>query len=438
MTNNTIGLINLGCAKNLVDSEIMLGILAKDGYKITLSEEEADIVIVNTCSFIKEAEKESVKSIVALAEAGKKLIIAGCLAQKYKKELQEVVPEALAIVGTGNIDKISEIVKKLVNKQESNIYEVSDNPVYIQNEETERFQITMGSGSYIKIAEGCDYLCSYCIIPSLRGKYRSRTVESIVNEAKKLGKNGVSEIVLVAQDTTSYGKDLDGKPSLSLLLEKLNEVEEIGWIRIMYTFPSLVNDELINAIARLDKVVKYIDIPLQHSHPEILKLMNRPASDNSGLIKKLRDSIPDVAIRTAFITGFPGEEDEHFEHLYNFIKENRFDKLGIFEYSREKNSASYGLKKQVPAKVKKARKKELMKLQQSISKEINSSFIGKIIPVIVESLTSSGKIIGRSYRDAPEIDGLVYITSNQAILPGDIIHVKITKADEYDLYGEFN
>jgi len=438
LTNNTIGLINLGCAKNLVDSEIMLGILAKDGYKITLSEEEADIVIVNTCSFIKEAEKESVKSIVALAEAGKKLIIAGCLAQKYKKELQEVVPEALAIVGTGNIDKISEIVKKLVNKQESNIYEVSDNPVYIQNEETERFQITMGSGSYIKIAEGCDYLCSYCIIPSLRGKYRSRTIESIVNEAKKLGKNGVSEIVLVAQDTTSYGKDLDGKPSLSLLLEKLNEVEEIGWIRIMYTFPSLVNDELINAIARLDKVVKYIDIPLQHSHPEILKLMNRPASDNSGLIKKLRDSIPDVAIRTAFITGFPGEEDEHFEHLYNFIKENRFDKLGIFEYSREKNSASYGLKKQVPAKVKKARKKELMKLQQSISKEINSSFIGKIIPVIVESLTSSGKIIGRSYRDAPEIDGLVYITSNQAILPGDMIHVKITKADEYDLYGEFN
>lgn len=433
MKKPTIGLVNLGCAKNLVDAEVMLGILAKNGYKITLAEEEADIILVNTCSFIKEAEKESVRAVVSIAESGKKLIISGCLAQKYKKELMEAVPEALAIVGTGDIGKIAQIVDKLAGK--NRIYQVSENPVYLQTDEFERFQITVGSSSYIKIAEGCDYSCSYCIIPSLRGKYRSRTIESIVHEAKRLGKNGVSEIVLIAQDTTSYGKDLYGKPYLSVLLEKLNDIEEISWIRIMYTFPSLIKDDIIKAISKLDKVVKYIDIPLQHSHPEILKLMNRPAIDNSALVDKLRDNIPDISIRTAFITGFPGEEKKHFEHLYKFIEKHRFDKLGIFEYSREKNTASYGLKNQVLSKVKKAGRKELMKLQQSISKNINESLVGKTIPCIIETLTSSGKIEGRTYRDAPEIDGLIYIKTNKALLPGDILDVKISGAGEYDLYG---
>ncbi|EKE04127.1 MAG: hypothetical protein ACD_20C00104G0021 [uncultured bacterium] len=431
----TIGLINLGCPKNLVDAEVMLGILSDNGYSINLDEDAADIMLVNTCSFVKDAEKESVKAIVRLAELGKKLIITGCLAQKYKKELMEAVPEALAVVGTGDIDKIAQIVDTFAGRYSQAVYQVTDDPVYLQSGNTNRFQITVGSSSYIKIAEGCDYACGYCIIPALRGKYRSRSIESIVQEAKKLGQDGVSEVILIAQDTTSYGKDLFGKPSLGDLLEKLNDVEEISWIRVMYAFPSLLNDKLMRTIAKLDKVVKYIDIPLQHSHPEILKTMNRPVMDNSAIIQKLRDIIPEVAIRTAFIVGYPGETQEHYEHLYEFIEQNKFDKLGVFEYSREKNTSSYSMKKQIPAKVKKARKKELMQLQQGISRNINESFVGKTIPVIVETLTSSGEIIGRSYRDAPEIDGLVYIKSDKALVPGDIWPVKITSASEYDLFG---
>ena len=429
-----IGLVNLGCAKNLVDAETMLGILSNSGYEINLDENNADIVLVNTCSFIKEAEKESVKAIVNIAESGKRLIITGCLAQKYKNELLEAVPEALAIVGTGDIDKIASIVDKLANNNDS-IYQVSDNPDYLYNGDIDRFQITVGSSSYIKIAEGCDYSCAFCIIPSLRGKYRSRSMESIITEATKLGQKGVTEIVLIAQDTSSYGKDLYGRASLCLLLEKLNEIEEISWIRVMYTYPSMVNDELIDAIANLEKVVKYIDIPLQHSHPEILAMMNRPNFDYSIFLNKLRDKIPEIAIRTAFITGFPGESEEHFEHLYKFIEKNKFDRLGIFEYSKEKNTKSYNLKPHISAKIKKARRKELMQLQQSISKKINEGFIGKSLPVIVETI-SKGKITGRSYRDAPEIDGLVYIDSKTSLLPGDIISVKIDRASEYDLYGE--
>ena len=430
----TIGLINLGCAKNLVDSEVMLGMLKANGYQITLDTNNAEVVLVNTCSFIKEAEKESVKSVVAIAESGKKLIITGCLAQKYKEELMEAVPEAIAIVGTGDIHRIVEIVNDFY-KHKKTIYQVSENPEYIYTDTTSRFQITVGSSVYIKIAEGCDYSCGYCIIPALRGKYRSRTIESIVTEAKKLGKDGVSEIILIAQDTTSYGKDIYDKPSLATLLEKLNEVEEIDWIRVMYTYPTLVDDAVIKAIATLDKVVKYIDIPLQHSHPDILKLMDRPAIDNAAIIKKLRDNIPNVTIRTAFIVGYPGETEEHFEHLYNFIKENRFEKLGVFKFSREKNTKSYSLKPQILQKVKNQRYKELMKLQQMISKSINGSVVGKTLSVLVETLTSSGQIIGRSHRDAPEIDGLVYIESEKALMPGDVVQVKITKASEYDLFG---
>jgi len=437
-TKPTIGLINFGCPKNLVDSENMLGILVKKGYKISLDENEADIILINTCAFIKEAEKESVKTIVKLAESGKKLIIAGCLAQKYKKELVELIPEALAFVGTGDIEKISDVVDSISrnsgDRQEA-LCEISENPYYDLNNEKERFQITVGSSSYIKIAEGCDYSCAYCVIPALRGKYRSRTIESIVKEAKTLGERGVSEIILIAQDTTNYGKDLYGKPSLPSLLEKLNEIEEISWIRVMYAFPSLVDDAFIKAIRDLNKVVKYIDIPLQHSHPEILKLMNRPAFDNEKIIDKLRKNIPDVAIRTVFITGFPGETDEHFEHLYNFIEKNKFDKLGVFEYSKEKNTDSYKLKGHVAAKTKKIRKRRLMELQKRVSKEINTSLIGKEILSLIEVLTSDGKIIGRTYRDAPEIDGLVFIDTKKPVSPGDVVKVKITAASEYDLYG---
>jgi ribosomal protein S12 methylthiotransferase len=434
----TIGLINFGCPKNLVDAENMLGMLHKSGYSINLDEEKADIIIINTCAFINDAEKESVKTIVELAEAGKKIIISGCLAQKYKQELIELIPEALAFVGTGDIERITEVVDRISGRKapQNAICEISENPYYSLSNDMERFQVTVGSSSYIKIAEGCDYSCAYCVIPALRGEYRSRSIESVVQEAQKLGQRGVTEIILIAQDTTNYGKDLYGKPSLPELLRKLNEVKEISWIRVMYAYPTLVNDEFIEAMATLDKVVKYIDIPLQHSHPEILKLMNRPAIDNAKIIKKLRKRIPDVAIRTVFITGFPGETEEHFEHLYNFISQNRFDKLGVFEYSKEKQTASYKLKNHVAAKIKKARKKRLMELQRKISKEINSSMIGKELLALVEVLTSDGKIIGRTYKDAPDIDGLLFIESKAPLTPGDIISVKITGAGEYDLYGK--
>lgn len=431
--NAKIGLITLGCPKNLVDSENMLGILHQGGYEITLDENNADIVIINTCSFIQSAEKESVRAILSLANAGKKIIIAGCLAQKYKEELKTLIPEASAFVGTGDFSKICDVVSQVISGETS--FSVSNPSNYGFGDNTKRFHITAGAGSYIKIAEGCDYSCAFCVIPSLRGQYKSRSIESIVKEAKELAKNGLSEIILIAQDTANYGKDLYGKPSLPTLLEKLNDIEEIFWIRTMYFYPSPVNDELLNAIARLEKVVKYVDIPLQHSHPDILKAMNRPGIDNGKIIEKIREKIPDVAIRTVFITGFPGETEEHFEHLYNFVEKYRFDKLGIFEYSREKTTPSGNMKNQVPAKIKKFRKNEIMKLQQKISLEINNSLIGKTIPCLVETVTKNS-VIGRTYRDAPEIDGQIYIKSDELLNPGDIVNVKITSAEEYDLHGK--
>lgn len=423
-----VSLISLGCPKNLVDSEKMLGILDKNGYDISLDEDNADIIIINTCSFIKEAEKESVRTILKLAESGKKVIVAGCLPQKYKHELKEAMPEVFAFIGAGDLNRILDVIEG------RSVFEVEESPQHKHIEEVKRFHISAGSSSYIKIAEGCDYSCSFCVIPSLRGKYTSRPIEAIVDEARELGKDGVNEIILIAQDTTSYGRDIYGKPSLPELLKKLNGIDEISWIRSMYFYPSNVNENLLNTIARLEKAVKYIDIPLQHSHPDILKLMNRPAIDNGILIEKIRDKIPDVAIRTVFITGFPEESESHFEHLYNFIEKHKFDKLGIFEYSKEDSTVSGKFKGQISAKLKKQRKKKLMELQQGISKEINNSLIGKTISSIIETV-SVNKVIGRTYRDAPEVDGLIYINTNEPINPGDIVNVKITEATEYDLEG---
>ncbi|MBO6256581.1 30S ribosomal protein S12 methylthiotransferase RimO, partial [bacterium] len=289
--------------------------------------------------------------------------------------------------------------------------------------------------SYIKIADGCNYHCGYCIIPNLRGEYHSRPIENIVEEAKNLVKKGVTEIVLIAQDTTSYGIDLYGHKALHELLFKLNEIENLGWIRIMYAYPSQISDELIDAFVKCDKVVKYIDLPLQHANAEILEAMRRPVMDYSKLIEKIRNKIPDVAIRTAFIVGYPGETEEQFNELYEFVKNMRFDRMGVFEYSREKNTVSYSMDNQVPAKIKKQRRKKLMLLQQKISKEINQNYIDKTIECIVEGYTDDGLVILRSQHDAPEIDGLVYATSENQVVPGDLENVKIEKADEYDLYG---
>ena len=432
-----IALVNHGCAKNLVDSELMLGLLTEKGHEITLDENDAQIVIVNTCSFIHDAEKESVQSILQLVNDGKKVIVTGCLPQKHKNDLKKAIPEISAMLGTSDFSEIVETVEKIADeKTDEYIEKISEKPEYIYPEEIERQQITMGASSYIKIADGCNYHCGYCIIPQLRGAYHSRTIENIVDEAENLVKKGVTEIVLIAQDTTSYGIDIYGKPSLAKLLEELNKIEGLGWIRIMYAYPSQLNDELIHAIANLDKVVKYIDLPLQHSDKAILEAMRRPVFDYEVLINKLRDKISGIAIRTAFIVGYPGETDEQFEHLYNFVEKMRFEKMGVFEYSREKNTTSYDMQNQVPQKIKKERYKKLMALQQKISYEINQAKIGKTIPCIVEGFTDDRVVIMRSYADAPEIDGLVYAKGEEAVVPGDIEQVLIERADEYDLFGK--
>ncbi|MBR2069608.1 MAG: 30S ribosomal protein S12 methylthiotransferase RimO [Candidatus Gastranaerophilales bacterium] len=427
----TIGILQFGCAKNLIDTELMLGMLTKCGYKYSLDPYDKNIktVIVSTCSFIHDAEKESVSAIMDLVKMGKKIILTGCLVQKYKEELPKLLPEVKHFLGVCEYDKIIEAIE---NKTYKN---VSDNPAYCYREDIKREQITVGASSYIKIAEGCYYNCGYCIIPKLRGSYKSRTIENIVSEAKELANKGVSEIILIAQDTTSYGLDIYKKPMLSKLLEELNKIENINWIRLMYAYPTNFDEKLMRTINKLDKVVKYIDIPLQHSNIEVLKRMKRPAIDYRKFIEKIRKEIPNVAIRTTFIVGYPAETDEEFEDLYNFVKDMKFDKVGIFTYSREKNTYAYSLKPQVKADIKKKRKSKLMKLQKEISQNINKQCTGKKIQCIIEEIRSDGLITARSYKDAPEVDGLVYIKTNEYLTPGDIVDVKITKTTSYDLYG---
>lgn len=429
-----IALINHGCAKNLVDSELMLGKLAQNGYKITLDETKADIVIINTCSFIHDAEKESVASIFDMINNGKKIVITGCLAQKYKKELQELIPEALAFLGTSDIDKIVDTVKK-ITKNKKTVYSVNENPIYEYPEDIERQQITMGASTYVKIADGCDFKCGYCVIPQLRGPYKSRKIENIIKEVQGLVKKGVTEICLIAQDTTSYGKDIYGKPSLKELLIELNKIEELSWIRILYTYPSLLTDDLLETIQSLDKVVKYIDVPMQHVSTNVLELMSRPILDYKKLVRRIRKIIPKASIRTTFIVGYPGETEQDFEELYNFIEEMKIDRLGVFEFSKEKNTKAYSIKPQIPAKIKKQRKKSLMELQQRISKEQNKKLIGKKIDCIIESLSEDNYITARTYKDAPEVDGLIYLETKTPVIPGDIVTAKITGANEYDLIG---
>lgn len=430
-----IALISHGCAKNLVDSELMLGTLAQNGYEITLNEDESDIVIINTCSFIHDAEKESVDSILEMINKGKKVIIAGCLAQKHGDELKKAIPEISGMIGATDFGKIVDVIKSIENGEEY-VQEVNETPEYNYPETIKRQQITVGSSSYIKIADGCNYRCGYCIIPYLRGDYRSRKMENIIDEAKSLVKKGVTEIILIAQDTTGYGIDIYKKPMLPELLRELNKIEGLGWIRIMYAYPTQMKDDLLDAIAECDKVVKYIDIPLQHSHPDMLKRMNRPAFDYREMIENIRKRIPNVAIRTAFIVGYPGETEEEFEHLYKFIKDMKFNKLGVFEYSREKGTPSYNMKPQISKKVMKERRNKLMELQQGISKSINESFIGKTMPCIIESFTDEGYVVARTQNDAPEVDGVVYIKTDEPLVPGDIENVKIVDCDEYDLIGE--
>lgn len=425
-----IGIITLGCAKNLVDTELVAGLLTKNGYEISLDTSECNTVIINTCSFIHDAQKESIRAILNEASQNKKIIVMGCLAQRYKEDLKKEIPEISCIVGSSDFDEILKAVER------DNFYCVSENPSYKYIEDVEREQITVGASSYIKIADGCNYQCGYCVIPKLKGKYKSRKIEDIVEEAKKLGKKGVGEIILIAQDTTNYGIDLYGKPTLSKLLYELNKIEDINWIRVLYAYPTNFNDELIEAYKNCDKVVKYIDIPLQHSNKEVLENMKRPPENYENLIKKIRKNIKNVCIRTTFIVGYPKETDEQFEDLYNFVKKIKFDRLGVFEFSKEEGTYAYNLKPQIPSKIKKERKKKLLSLQKEISYEINSKLVGKKIPCIIEEISNNGVVVARSYKDSPEVDGLVYIKTNKRVVPCDIEEVKITGFNDYDLFGE--
>ena len=427
----TIGILQFGCAKNLVDMELMLGLLVKNGYKYSLDIEDDSIntFIVNTCSFIYDAEAESVKAIMELIARKKRVILTGCLVQKHKEDLPKLLPEIKNYIGVCEYDKI---IDALENKEYINI---SETPEYCYREDINREQITVGSSSYIKIAEGCFYNCGYCVIPKLRGSYKSRKIENIVEEAKNLANKGVSEIILIAQDTTSYGLDLYKKPMLANLLKELNKIENLGWIRVMYAYPTNFDDELMDAINSLDKVVKYVDIPLQHSNIEVLKRMKRPAIDYRKFISKLRKKIKNVSIRTTFITGYPGETEEEYQDLYNFVHDMKFDRVGVFAYSREKNTYAYDLKPQIRKNIKIKRRNQLMKLQKQISFVNNKKYIGKSVPCIIEQIGSDGTIIARSFKDAPEVDGLVYIKTKEYINPGDILDVKINKVTSYDMYG---
>lgn len=431
-----IAIIHHGCAKNLVDTELMLGALQNKGYKISLDYTESDVnfVIINTCSFIFDAEKESVSSIFDVIAAGKKVIIAGCLPQKHGVELKKLIPEAIGFAGTSEIDRIVELIENYKNKKDT--FFVSDDPVCKYPKNADRVHITVGSSAYVKIAEGCNYSCGYCVIPKLRGPYVSRPMESIIEEVKNLADKGVSEIILIAQDTSGYGIDLYKKPMLAKLLAELNKIENLCWIRVLYTYPTNFNDELIEAFAKLDKVVKYVDIPLQHSHPDILSAMRRPPLDGLKFIEKLRKKIKDVCIRSTLITGYPTETDEHFKHLYEFVKRAKFDRLGVFEFSKEKGTYAHNLKPQIPAKIKKSRKNKILKLQKDISNSINKALVGKNISCIVEQIREDGLVVLRSYKDAPDVDGLVYAKTDKVLVPGDIWDVKITDFADYDLFGE--
>lgn len=436
----TIYVEALGCAKNMIDAEMMLGILNKYGYRLTNKREQADVIIVNTCGFIESAREESINKIIELGllkqEKLKLLIVSGCLGERYHRELLEELPEVDAVVGTGNYDAIIEVIHESLKG--SRIVQVG-NIDKVFDENIPRYQITPAYSAYIKISDGCDNFCTYCIIPKLRGKYRSRRIENIVKEAKGLAEKGVKELILIAQDTTRYGFDLYGQYQLPALLRDLNEIEGIQWIRLLYAYPEMITDELIDAMHSLEKVCHYLDMPIQHCSDEVLKRMNRRTSkaDLEALIRRLRSRLPDITLRTSLIVGFPGEADNHFEELKQFVTEMKFDKLGVFEYSKEEDTAAARLPDQVEEAVKQSRRAAIMELQQQISLSKNQEKLGKIFQVLIEEeLDKTNSYLGRTRGDAPEIDGIVYVQADERLAPGDLINVKITGALEYDLMGE--
>lgn len=436
MRSLKVGVVSLGCPKNATDTEVMLGLIQEAGFEVTFDNDSADLCLVNTCSFIGDARKESVRTLVELADEGKELIIAGCLAQHFKGELLREIPEARAVVGTGDTGKIVDVLKAVAEDSSARIVQVSEIPNDYSDEVLPRVMTGMGASAYLKIAEGCDHSCSFCIIPILRGKFRSRSIESLVKEARVLVKAGVREIILVCQDSTYYGLDIYGHLALPELLSALNQIEGLEWIRVMYAYPTEATFEILDAIASLEKVVKYIDIPLQHSHPEVLKAMKRPLHPQK-VVARIRELVPDVKIRSTFIVGFPGETEEHFEHLLDFVKESCFDRMGVFTYSKQVEVESGHMKNQLPEKVKRSRRGRLMKVQHEIARAGNEAMVGREIDVLIESYDDSRDLyIGRSQWDAPDIDNQIFVSDNDSLVDmGEICRVQVNKAKAYDLYG---
>jgi ribosomal protein S12 methylthiotransferase len=435
--NPKFGVVTLGCPKNQVDTEVMLAALKNAGFDVTFDNEAAEICLVNTCSFIEEARRESVRHIVELACQGKQLIIAGCLAQHFKEELLKELPEARAVVGTGDLAAIVEIARAIVDDPALRLVQVSDEPAGTSEELLPRLATGVGPSSYLKIAEGCNHACTFCIIPRLRGKFRSRSLESLLREAQLLAQSGTRELVLVAQDSSYYGLDLYGRLALGELLEALSQLDGLDWIRVMYFYPGETNRQILDTMARLPRVVKYVDIPLQHSHPDILSAMARPLNPGKS-VELVREIMPQAAIRSTFIVGFPGETEEHFGHLQAFVEKYRFDRLGVFAYSQEKDSASGSRKDQLPRRLRNKRRQLLMSSQLSISRQNNERLLHTTLDVLVEGYDEARKMyFGRSQWDAPEIDNKVYIYADglDYDLLGEIIPVRITKCKPYDLYG---
>lgn len=429
-------LISLGCDKNLVDSEVMLGLLNKAGHQLTNDETEADVVVVNTCAFISDAKEESINTIIEMGELKKtgklkKLIVAGCLSQRYKDEIMKELPEIDVIIGATNYDKI---VEAIGTNEESIVDDINYTPKPI----AERIVTTNASMAYFKIAEGCNKLCTYCIIPHIRGRYRSMPMDSLIASAKKLASDGIKELVLVAQETTLYGVDLYGEKKLPELLTKLSEIEGIEWIRLLYCYPEEITDELIEVMATNPKICHYVDIPIQHSENAILKRMGRRTSreDIVELVGRLRTAMPDIAIRTTLISGFPGETQELHDGLVDFVDECEFDRLGVFTYSPEEGTPAAEYEDQVDGELAVKWRDEIMELQQEISYEKNQQMIGSTQKVLIEGyLVDDDVYVGRTYRDAPGVDGIVFVSAPYELISGSFVDVKITEANEYDLTG---
>lgn len=436
------GFISLGCAKNLVDTEVMLGILQDNGIELTPDPAEAEIIIVNTCAFIQSAKEESITTVLNMAEyketgCCRSLIIAGCLGERYHQELLDDMPEADAIIGTGAWNRIMEAVRETLAG--NRIVLAGENEI-VYDAKTPRILTTPVYTAYVKIAEGCDHRCAFCAIPLIRGRFRSRPMDDIKREVTRLAAEGVREIILVAQDSTYYGKDIYGEPSLARLLQELVKIEKIEWLRVLYCYPKNFTDELITTIAQESKICKYVDLPLQHAHNSILKSMRRPDTQEEvvTLLEKIRARIPNVAVRSTFIVGFPGETDAQYQTLRRFLSEQRFEKVGIFTYSQEEDTPAASMPRQVPEDIVQERYHDLMSVQCKISEELNQGLEGKELDVLVEGRDEEqpNLAFGRSYREAPGVDGQIFIEGDAASRPGDIVRVRIVQGFTYDAVGE--